>query len=456
MGINTKKWALLLSSAGLYSAAFIFNNSLWWLSFIFLIPLYYAVLKEWITSYDGFAWGIVAIGLHLYGIFRAITFQAEGSPFLCSLPVVGILFYVGIMSFLFFLIAHICTRILGNFHTKFLTLIIWACITAFYFIILQNFSFLPAGVQQGYCLLNPLLPLIHFPALLSLLPIIGNYSVLFLLCASQASITYALFNPKAPIKLLAVILAIIPWLLALGYAPKITPAPEWLNNIIVMPWRFKVPETDVGKALEQQLTKYMPRNPTKKLVLLPEGAIHPSDLQKIGPDCFEWKNQPLDIIVGGTTWREQKRFNTLYWLKNGCIHDVYHKRHAMVLIEYLAPYLNCNFLHNLYFSKIIPMSVSTNPHTQWELLPGIKFVPYICSELFFSKKPDDSFPDTILALCGDHWAFDAYIKELMSMSARFKAIEWQRAIVYVSFFFAHYCTKEGGTFFVDRLKNNFS
>lgn len=451
MEIFYKKIFLLTSSALLYAGAYIFNQNYWWASFIFLIPLYYSVITDTIKPKDGFLWGLLSLGLHVFGIFRAINYQAEGSLILCSLPILAMLFYSGLLGLLFFSVTIFLIKITNVNKYPAIKLLIWAITTTGYFFMLCDFSFLPLGLRQGYCFLSPLLPLIHFPALLSLLPLIGKNWLLFFLCLSQAALIYIFYEQPFLIKILLVLCIFSPWLISLMYVPKALSAPSWLNQVLVMPWRFKVPEQDIGKALQEQLHKSIVRYPEKRLVILPEGAIHPSDLQKVGPVCFEWHEQPLAIVVGGTTWSDQKRFNTVYWLKNGCIHDIYYKRHAMMLIEYLAPFADCALLRKLYFSKIIPMSISENPHVAWELLPNINFVPYICSELFFSKKPDDTFASTILALCGDHWALDTYIKELMYMAARFKAIEWQRDIIYISYFFAQYCTKEGTTFALDRL-----
>ena len=76
------------------------------------------------------------------------------------------------------------------------------------------------------------------------------------------------------------------------------------------------------------------------------------------------------------------------------------------------------------------------------------FVPYICSELFFNEYPDDNYHDTpILVLVNDsvflQHACSRYICNELQMLARFKAVQWQREIVYVSYSQSFYCGKDG-------------
>jgi hypothetical protein len=77
--------------------------------------------------------------------------------------------------------------------------------------------------------------------------------------------------------------------------------------------------------------------------------------------------------------------------------------------------------------------VSSCERVQLALLENVIFIPYICSELFFNELPDDCCKnDPIIAVIND-LLFPTYMQKLLVLLARFKAIQWQRDIVYVSY-----------------------
>lgn len=460
MNHHGKYWIFLTLSAGMYALAFWAPENFWWLVFFFPVPVLYAATIQPLGFKEGFYWGVLSLGLHLWGILRATVELAEGSLVCKLLPTLVLLAYIGLISALFFSIAHLIQKNINVSKKPSISLAIWGLTLWGYYYFFDNTCLFPAGIWEGYCLLNPLLPLTQFPAFLTLLskiynPLLSGPLLLALLFLSAACFTYVLIKKMPIVTCIISIIALMPWLLSLSFYTKEIASPPWLSAITVVPWRFKVPLEDIGKALQIHLERAMQLFPNTKLIIMPEGAIHPLDLQKIGPRCFVWENQKsIDLLVGGTSWHDEKRYNTIYWVQNGCLKTWFYKRHAMLLIEYLAPGINCEFLKKLYFNTMVPLSTSTNARPLWQLFPDAAFTPYICSELFFNQKPDDTHNVPIIAFCGDHWCSSTYIRKLMYMAACYKAIIWQREIMYISYYYAYYCTKEGGIFAIDRLLNS--
>jgi apolipoprotein N-acyltransferase len=87
---------------------------------------------------------------------------------------------------------------------------------------------------------------------------------------------------------------------------------------------------------------------------------------------------------------------------------------------------------------------SPNERPLLPLSDDISIVPYICSELFFNEYPDDihgTMP--IILISNDSWASISYVRHLMYLTVRFRAIQWQRDVLYVSYHYALLCDKKG-------------
>jgi len=116
----------------------------------------------------------------------------------------------------------------------------------------------------------------------------------------------------------------------------------------------------------------------------------------------------------------------------------------MLLSERLPDWLDVDWIRTRYFKNTPPVHAATNTRPLLKLSDRIAFVPYICSELFFNEYPDDHYPThPILAVCNDHWAPLNHTKYQLYLAARFKAIEWQRPIIYISYQYATCFMKNG-------------
>jgi hypothetical protein len=108
-------------------------------------------------------------------------------------------------------------------------------------------------------------------------------------------------------------------------------------------------------------------------------------------------------------------------------------------------------IKNLFFKtmpEIVP-SLNERPLMQ---IGDTHVIPYICSELFVNRLPDDDYPNfLIVALINDRWA-PPYLQELIYLGAVIQAHAWQREIVYVSYTRCSYISYQPqGSYFLSCL-----
>jgi len=128
----TNKWFLLILSASAYVLPFIFSEYLWWIVFLFPIPLFYAALTHTLSFKEGYIWGIVSLSLHLSGVLISIIKMAEGSYSYRFIPVVVMILYESIYSGLWFWCTTASIRIANLGKSTVATLSVWV----FYFLVI--------------------------------------------------------------------------------------------------------------------------------------------------------------------------------------------------------------------------------------------------------------------------------------------------------------------------------
>ena len=90
---NTTLWFLMVLSAILYGIAFIGNTFLWWLVFIFPMPIFYCAAFNDISFKQGYVWGLVASALH--GLAGAdVIARISGNHYWWM----AIIFYMGMVA----------------------------------------------------------------------------------------------------------------------------------------------------------------------------------------------------------------------------------------------------------------------------------------------------------------------------------------------------------------------
>lgn len=445
-------WLLVITSAVLYPLSFIFSEHLWWLAFVFPIPLLYVAVKENISFATGYVWGALTIALHMWGVFYAVYFMAEGFWLIKLLPAFVVIFlHTSVLAGCLFLLAHL-TITYFKIKSYAYRLIVWASTLWVFFLIMDRWCLLPFDYCEGYFLVNPLLPLAQNPPMLFLLPYLGKLLLMILFLCVPATFVYLLIS-RSLRSVTLLIAALLPWVLPFCMTHEQLQKPVWLEKIVALPAVIHKSSNLTAMAANActLFKEVIEQNPKIELIVMPESSYYCDALASFPELSKKWNSaslgKPVSVLVGAFRWKDGKFFNSLHWFFDGTLQACFDKRHSMLLTERVPSLVDVPLVRNQFFSKLPEICPSLNKREPFSLLKEKSFVPYICSELFFNQYPDDNFPnETILAVCNDRYFYTPvrpYVQNLMALEAIFKAIEWQRDIIYISFSQALYINRTG-------------
>lgn len=432
---RARQYFFLFLSALLYALPAVLNDYFWLGSFVFVIPLLHVTASHNMTYLQGYFWGICAATLHLFGVLIGIVTLAEGSALQTLLPALLIILYAGLFGLLIpfcFSVVNLFFNVTSSFSTiAILTFAIW-----FYILCMDHVSLWPFNCMEGYFLMHPLLPLIQYPNLLITLPFFGTEALCALLLITNASI-YAVFAYQNWKAYGFALITTVFWLICFFMPIPAEQFPSWLDRILVVPQVFRQ-QTSVEALAENAagtLQKITQQHPSADIILMPEAAFYSTELASaLFLAYFKHAfSKKIELFTGAFTWQDNLYRNSMYWIENGTIKTVFHKKHAMLLTEKLPSWCKGSMLYELYFKNFNEIIPSENERPLLQIDQQIQLVPYICSELFFANRPTDQFSTKpIYSLCNDRWTVP-YVQRLMLQTAQYKAIEWQRTIIYVSF-----------------------
>ncbi len=434
--MKKKYWALLVFSAILYGIPFLWSNQLWWLIFIFPIPLLYIACSENLTFIHGYVWGLIVFSLHLSGGIYIITRLAGDSwPVGLLLGIAMVLYQALCPALLFFGAAKI---VKGG--RPLVRLFVWTLALAIFIFWVDRYCLWILGVAEGYPLMHPLMLLAQHSCLLLLLPILGKQLLTLLFLLIPASVVAVVWykNYKA---LLFFISAVAPWVGCLYMGIPEIPKADWYYAIQSLPCMMHSTVANplvTIKVIGRKLKDIVAGNAKISIVIMPESAFNSTNFEDI-PELLQlWScehiGKPLHIIFGACRVENGHYYNTLHWVNNGMLQACFDKKHAMPITERLPQMMNNDYIRSIYFSDGVCITSSRNERIGLPLVDNLIFIPYICSELFFNHVPDDCYQGMpIIVIINDTLLSNSYLQELLVLLARFRAIEWQREIVYVSY-----------------------
>ncbi len=433
------KWMILASSALVYALALIISPYLWWGSFICFVPLFYLGSRQALTFKDGFFYSGLLWGIGGFGILQTLFLIGTGPLWMRIIPSIAI---VLIQAFFGGLWVWSTSTFLSRaqIDSPYSRLVLWTLTTGLYFYWVIHLSLGMFNTWEGYFLLYPLLPLAEQPALLSLMPLLGKGILMWALLFTNAAFTLSLLTQSIVLKILSPLIGMLPWIVNIAYAQPPKAAPLWLKKIAAIQRKFvptPLPMSEV-EGLQDDITKLLQRYPDLEVVMLPESSMTRLNLDTARELATYWDAQsvgkPISMLIGAYKWENDIYRNTVYWIYDGQIRGSFNKRHTMAVTETMGWY-NMSFLQSMFHESYALVKASINPRLPFPLLKEVSFVPYVCSELFFNDSPDDQYPNAVITeLSNDFWAKSTYIRHLMFLAARFKAIAWQRPIVYVSYY----------------------
>lgn len=230
------KWTLLISSALLYAAAFMFSPLTWWVVFICFVPLFYAGVTRILSFKEGFLYGILVWTLHIHAILYSIFIMAKGPFLLRLLPSVFILIFQAFFVGVWFFLASTLIRLLHA--GLLLRFLIWVGTAWLYFYFLETSCLAVFNTWEGYSLMSPLLPLAEKPQLLAWMPRLGGSLLLLLLVSSNALIAACFLVTCMTYRIAFLLVGLAPWLFQAYRAPKPEAAPSWLERVVWVPVTF--------------------------------------------------------------------------------------------------------------------------------------------------------------------------------------------------------------------------
>jgi hypothetical protein len=430
---------LLILSAAVYALPFIFSSYLWWLVFIFPLPLFYLASTNSLSFVQGYCWGLMIFSLHLHAGIIIIAHLAGnywwvgvmmGFCMICYQALAcGVLFWIACVVMKLFSITSVFIRVLW-----------WSGALSCLFFWIDRYCMWIFGISEGYPLMFPLVPLMHYPSLLGGLQFVGKSVLLLFFFWMPASVVCAV-SYKNYLSFLFCFMSLIPWIAGgLYYRVSYMSQSEWHKEIKTLPYMIRSTHNDAVVAMKmvaRHIKKLLAIYSEATIIIMPESALpmmHNDDIVSALSVLDEQSlGKKIHIFFGMCRHHEGNYYNSLCWVHNGVLQAYFDKKHAMLMTERLADWMDNHWLQAIYFKDAISITRSDNDRPLLSLSESINFVPYICSELFFTEYPDDCHRIPIMALINDTLLIGSYLEELLVLLARFKAIQWQRDIFYSSY-----------------------
>ncbi len=427
---------LLISSAVLYALSFVVSEYLWWVTFLFPVPLFFYSKQYKLSFMHGYIWGFIAYGLQISSICVALYNMSIGPFWIRVLPGILLLFYMPLFSAFSFFISQ---KIFSNT----LLVIVFGLFLSIFLI--DNYALLMCARLEGYMLISPLIPLCQVPQLLWLLPYVGIW-IMTILWISVPIFLFLAIQEKKYIPLL--FLSLLPFISGFLINQK-QHVPDWIDVIVHVPKLFGPTNNQRALILRVQkiIRQVIVKHPQVEVIIFPEGALYCKDLACKQSLTSEWSKKKVgkkvNVIIGTFHEEGDRLYNSLQWFYDGKLMGMHHKQHVLPITEQLPWWLSCEWYKDAYFSCISEITPAIGSKKLFTINNSLCCVPFICSEFFFKKgQISETKNISILLVCNDSW-FDfpecmPYMQTLMRLGAQFSAIKSQKSIVYVAFSSAYY------------------
>jgi len=434
-------YLLVMTSAVLYALAFIYSQWLWWLVFIYAIPLLYAACMFKLTAWHGFVWGLIFFSMQCVGLVFSLYRMATGSWYMCIAPGIFFIVYMALYPMVLFALLKSVMRFIDYSHVT--TLVLWVCGLCLMTSIIDRYCFIALGTSQGYSFMNSLMPLAICPQLLRLVPHVGVELMMGALLTVAATVAaYMIY--RSLMSVWCVLLALLPWVLALCMPVQQSPSPAWLSHIAVLPIAYSAygDGCTAAQSLLDDLCAMIDHHPLVDIVIMPESALPGSLISQLCRCTWPTACTHMQLIAGSNCWVGTHYSNCAIWAVASGQKGCFAKRRLVPPIEYMPCW--CYGLASLYVTGSQSLVSSDNDRPCFKLDGTVRLVPYICSELFLTVMPDDTYTQVpIVVLVNDAWCMADYLVQCLFLCARFKAIAWQREMIYASYYHAAWLNKTG-------------
>jgi hypothetical protein len=440
MNFMFQMYSLLLFGACVVPLPYVFPSNLWWLGFVLLVPLFCVVARYDLSWREGFWWGLVMFGIHTAPVLYGMFWFASGSYGVRLVVLMLIAIYLAVQSAVWFWLIRWMLW-LTRVKTTQSRIALWAIMSAFFFVWIERFCFLPFGACDGYPLINPAILLMAHWYGRRLVMLWGMTGIVFLLAAIWFLVAMLCFERRGIwVALLVALFATGLWQKERRELP-----PGWACHLGVVQRQFHSAGDllDTVHEMKEAIHALRKKYPQVEIVVFPESCVYETLLMTNPFFSCQWTGATQACMVGSFRWEGEACHNCVYHLavpQKTCVW--FDKTHATLLTEYLPWWAHISCIKNLYGSSIAHIEPSHNVRPQWFLgQEGV--VPYVCSELFFHTRALDSWHETpIIALCNDCWAPRVAQQELL-LAACVRACAWKRDIIYCSYGYAQWITSDG-------------
>jgi apolipoprotein N-acyltransferase len=302
--------------------------------------------------------------------------------------------------------------------------------------------------MNGLTVANPLITLVNKPLFLIPLPYIGTMGLWSLILIFQLLISVVFIQCASRTCLLIAITVIALASLSILSDESTTNAtPSYLDTIgyIAPPEREHANHWDTSQEITQKIFALRQRYPEVAIFCMPESSCKFA-LNNYPSMTASWLDAVLhddcSLLIGSHRQHENKLFNCLYCVQKGPIISTYDKRSPMPFGEYVPfPWNTIKSVEQLFLNnkRKFYAGDSTAPSILTER-NGFTCIPQICYELYFSsgdpgitikvKLPHDI---PVLGISNDTWfAKTPYFQQLLLLLCRYRAVEWNRPILYIA------------------------
>jgi len=427
-------------SAAVCALSFLLPSYFSWGIFVFLVPVFYYAINNKLTLKDGFSWGIIFNSLFYSGLFFLLQEYASISH--AWIGLILFILYCSIFSAVWFFAI--------SFFQMNLT---FACINLLFFTVLfwywaDQMTFFIFGRFEGNPLLNVFIPFMNNSMILLSLRYLPERILFLFLCIFQLTIALSIYlkNYKQSFFLLSALMSLSPFFL--NSRRKKMPYIDLRKIVTLIPSGRTVWERALD--IDKKIGDIVKHFPQAQIICCPESSfIYPLNRY---PEIISLWTGEIDrnhivLILGGHRTQETLLYNSIFCLSRGRIIHYYDKKHLMILSEKIEKKgILPSLLSSFFLKNSKPFSEGKIWKEKW-LLSTCEIEPFICSELFFSFSRPPLSNSIILCLVNDSW-FCSYIQYLLFLCARYKALIWQKDIIYCGYAFQAYIQMDGSFYYL--------
>jgi apolipoprotein N-acyltransferase len=417
-------WLAVFLSALIFNLAFSCPDTFGIL--ILLAPVPLLCRRSEIFFRYGFVWGLLVFGFHFHWLYQVMYQHSQAPWWLCGIVFVLVFTYFSVTSGLWFWLmqwslgigTRYCARIsfalsLSKGANGLLTIAYWW--------VMERWILCPVGLGIGYPFINPGIPLVSYPFFLKI--------VTFVFSCGGLLYQPIINEPNVAMRYVA-------------------PVVNRVKNTTA-PWRHD--PVGVGQQMYRELVEVEDRSARilrqaqderPPLLFLAPESMFPFVLNKY-PDLVKlWTTALPDnghLLLGSVFQHDGKYYQAVFWLRAGLIIKVYVKKLLTPFVEKIPDvWKNSKDIKDVFLHNAIEFTDDDDAGTAgfFDITPGVRIIPRICLEFFFSRRADfepyvtsDKQP-MIIHFANDSW-FNGFFRKILVYRARLKQAELGIPVVWV-------------------------